>query len=68
MVMDGGSSISVGGDTFVKIKGRIDSNEPKNTLLVWELALGKSYTNPFVFVIPAQTQGPRFEVASSEKK
>ena len=51
------------GNAFLKIKGKLDANEPKNTLVDWELAPGKSYTEIFVFVIPAQTQGPRFEMA-----
>jgi hypothetical protein len=63
IVMQDWSSLSVDGDTFLKYKGRIDSLDPKNTLVDWELAHSKTYTETFVFVIPAQTQGPRFEMA-----
>lgn len=50
-----GSSSDSGGGTFLKFKGDTVSNE-------WELAPGKSYTEAYFFEIPAQTQGPRFEV------
>lgn len=50
------------GNTFLKCKGKIDTLEPKNTLVEWELAPGKSHTETIVFVISAQTQGPRFEM------
>ena len=50
-----GSSSDSDGFTFLKFKGDMVSNE-------WELAPGKSYTAAYFFSIPAQTQGPRFEV------
>jgi len=53
------------GNTFLKIKGRLDANDPKNTLVDWELAPGKIYTEAFLFVIPAQTLGARFEMAKN---
>lgn len=63
MAMNDWSSISVGGDTVVKFKGKLDSNEPKNSQLDWELAPSKSYMATFMFAIPEQTKGPRFEMA-----
>lgn len=63
MAMNDWSSISVGGETILKYKGRLDSNDPKNSRLDWELAPGKSHTATFMFVIPEQTKMPRFEVA-----
>jgi hypothetical protein len=57
------SSFDGDGNAFLKIKGRLDANEPRNTLVDWELAPGRSYAEMFVFVVSAQTQGPRFEMA-----
>ena len=50
-----GSSSDSDGFTFLKFKGDMVSND-------WDLAPGKSYTEAYFFAIPAQTQGPRFEV------
>jgi hypothetical protein len=60
---DSWSSISNGSDTVLKFKGSPDNNDPKNSHFDWELAPGKSHTATFVFAVPKQTVGPRFEMA-----
>ncbi len=68
MAMNDWSKVSVGGESVVRFKGMLDSNESKNSRLDWELASGKGFTTTFMFVIPEQTKGPRFERAGDETK
>lgn len=59
----GGITTSDGaGNVTLKTKGKIDSLEPRNTEVLWELAPGSTYQETFLFVVPEAIPGPRLEI------